>query len=231
MLFALAAYVIMAGHSLLVVRLLADTPAPHPISTTFRAAGTAWRQTLKNPAALVSIGLLTALIGAAGKVFATANDIVAEKLELGGAHGPGEWVLFALTLVVGAALLEALGRWSQDHSAALPAEDSSYSVVQKITGEELPAFLGWLRRSAVRILELTGVMFVVYFLAYILVKLYYLLTLKLNDDVALDTDHWLLYTDNKSYILWFVASAALVLFLKSKWSPDNTKTDSQKGAA
>jgi hypothetical protein len=221
MLLVLAASVIMAGHSLIAVRLLGDVPAPHPISTTFSAVSEAWRQTLKDIRPLVSIGLLTALIGAAGKVFATLNVRGAEKLSLGGAEGPGDWVLFALTVLVGVALLEALGRWSQENTTPLSVSKNSYSVVQKLTEEELPAMLQWLHKSAVRIVEATALVFILYFLADISMKLYHLVKLDKDADISLG---------GFSYVAWFVVSAALIIFLKMRTKNNSANSTKDKGA-
>ena len=222
MLFVLAAFVIMAGHSLIAVRLLGDTPAPHPISTTFAAVGEAWKQTLKEIRPLVSIGLLTALIGAAGKVFATLNVRGAEKLSLGGADGPGDWVLLALMLLVGVALLEALGRWAQENSSPLPASAGSYSVVQKLTEEEIPAMIAWLRKSAVRFVELTGLVIVLNFLVYASMKLFFLI--KHREDASPELGDW-------RFLAWFVVAAALIIYLKLLSKGKNQQSSNDQGAA
>jgi hypothetical protein len=222
MLFCLAAGVIMAGHSLIAVRLLGEMPAPHPISSTFAAVKEAWRQTLKDIRPLVSIGLLTALIGAGGKVFATLNLRGAEKLSLGGAEGPGDWVLFALTVLVGVALLEALGRWAKENTTPLAASESSYSVVQKLTQEEIPALLEWLHNSAVRIAEGTALVFVLYFLADTTMKLSWLVKRKENVDISLG---------GFPYVAWFIVSAGLIIFLKMRSKNNSSNSTKDKGAA
>ena len=221
-LFAFAAIIIMVGQSLLAVRILGTVSAPHPIGKTFMAVGAAWKQTLKDPRPLVSMGILTALIGVGGGIFAAANNIAAEQLNLGGADAPGVWIMMAIMVLVGAVLLESLGRWSEENSVKMAAAKSPYSIVQKLTEEEIPAAIEWLRSAAVRIVELTGLVIVLHFLTYATMKLLFLV--KDRDQAEPELGHW-------HFLLWFVVAAGLIIYLKILTKRGKGNSSNDQGAA
>jgi hypothetical protein len=222
MLFAFAAVIILVGQSLLAVRILGRARAPHPIGTTFAAVGAAWKQTLKDPRPLVSIGILTALIGIAGKIFATLNDRAAEELHLQGSNAPGVWIMLALLIIVGAVLLESLGRWSEENTVELAPANAPYSIVEKITQEEIPAGIQWLRDAAVRFVELTGLVIVLYFLAYTTMELFYLV--KHREDANAELGDW-------RFLAWFIVAAGLLIYLRILSTRNSAPSSNDQGAA
>jgi hypothetical protein len=222
MLFCFAAVIILVGQSLLAVRILGGVPATHPIGTTFAAVSAAWKQTLKDPRPLVSIGILTALIGVGGKIFATLNDRAAEELLLQGSTAPGVWIMLAILIIVGAILLESLGRWSEENTVELALANAPYSIVEKLTQEEIPAGIQWLRNAAVRFVELTGLVIILHFLAYTGMKLFYLVKDREADGAELGD--W-------RFLLWFVVAASLLIYLRILSTKTSAKSSNDQGAA
>lgn len=221
-LFAFAAVIILAGQSLLALRILGGIRAPHPIGTTFAAVGASWKQTLKDPRPLVSIGILTALIGVAGKIFATLNDRAGEELLLQGSDAPGIWIMLALTLIVGAVLLESLGRWAEENTVQVAPASAPYSIVEKITQEEIPAGIQWLSNSTVRFVELTGLVIVLHFLVYASTKLFFLV--KYREDANPELGDW-------RFLAWLVVAAGLLIYLKILSKSNSKQSSNDKGAA
>ena len=77
--------------------------------------------------------------------------------------------------------------------------------MEKLTQEEIPAGIQWLRNAAVRFVELTGLVIVLHFLTYAAMELFYLV--KHREDAEPELGDW-------RFLLWFVVAAGLLIYLK-----------------
>ena len=128
----------------------------------------------------------------------------------------------ALTSIVGAVLLESLGRWSEENTVSLAQSNAPYSIVDKITQEEIPAGIQWLRNAAVRFVELTGLVIVLHFLAYTGMELFYLV--KHREEASPELGDW-------RFLLWFVVAAGLLIYLKILSKRGSSNSSNDQGAA
>ena len=111
---ALSSFTIIFGQTLLATKVLGMVPPSHPLGTSYVAISASWRGALRDPNALISIGLLTSIVGAIGGGFGFINDTLAGTLELAGSDAPMTWILVLVAVVASAVLLEALGQWSDE---------------------------------------------------------------------------------------------------------------------
>ena len=126
---ALSSFTIIFGQTMLATRVLGQVPPSHPLGTSYIATSAAWRGALKDPAPLISIGILTSVVGLIGGLFGFINNFAAEKLELLGGGAPQLWINVLLAIVAGAVLLEALGKWSEECNfgkVEIPAKPYSF---------------------------------------------------------------------------------------------------------
>jgi hypothetical protein len=132
---ALSSFTIIFGQTMLATRVLGQVPPSHPLGTSYVATSAAWRGALKDPAPLISIGILTSVVGLIGGLFGFINNLIAEELELVGGGAPQLWINILLVIVAGAVLLEALGKWSEECNfgkVEIPAKP--YSFMQAFWG-------------------------------------------------------------------------------------------------
>ncbi len=141
---ALSSFTIIFGQTMLATRVLGQVPPSHPIGTSYVATSAAWRGALKDPNPLISIGILTSVVGLIGGLFGFVNDIVAEKLELLGGSAPQLWIQLLLAVVAGAVLLEALGKWSEEcNFGKIEVPAKPYSFMQAFWGRIM-----WILKTA-----------------------------------------------------------------------------------
>jgi hypothetical protein len=130
--------------------------------------------------------------------------------------------MLAILIIVGAILLESLGRWSEENTVELALANAPYSIVEKLTQEEIPAGIQWLRNAAVRFVELTGLVIILHFLAYTGMKLFYLVKDREADGAELGD--W-------RFLLWFVVAASLLIYLRILSTKTSAKSSNDQGAA
>jgi len=130
--------------------------------------------------------------------------------------------MLALLIIVGAVLLESLGRWSEENTVELAPANGPYSIVAKITQEEIPAGIQWLRDAAVRFVELTGLVIVLYFLAYTTMELFYLV--KHREDATPELGDW-------RFLAWFIVAAGLLIYLRILSTRKSAPSSNDQGAA
>ena len=195
---------VVFGQHLLAFRVLGAVQPPHRLGTAFHATGASWRGAAANLQPLVSLGLLTALVGGLGGAFAYINIKVAGELEIRSAATIGLWIGVALGILVVALLLEALSTWVDECETrlALPAEP--YSFTQWFIGwivflwnggySIVARLLNWIIGKA-RLLAVGTVVLVL-----VLVGLD-------GTGSAFDDGAW-------SGLAWFLGSAGLLLYLR-----------------
>jgi hypothetical protein len=126
---ALGVFTIVFGQHLLALKLLGAQQPPHRLGTVFHATGASWRSASNNLQPLVSLGLLTAFVGAIGGAVALINVKVADALKIQSAETIGLWIIVAVSVVVFAMLLEALSAWADDADRGMTKPANPYSFI------------------------------------------------------------------------------------------------------
>ncbi|MFH1811442.1 MAG: hypothetical protein ABIJ09_22060 [Pseudomonadota bacterium] len=133
-LLGLALVSLVAGQTLLVLRLLGQTHGASSLGQIARTSSEAWRVALQDLPTLATLGLSLVVVGAMGAAFVYANLRLALWLELGaGVQLVTTWAGAITLLLVAALSFEVMARWAERVDVNAPVATHPFSFTTWLT--------------------------------------------------------------------------------------------------